>query len=221
MTKIEIFRVSANFQWFVSLVVVSSCLIKYSDRPSYIKTLGFYGIISFLFSTVAKFAVSGSQVNGILNTYVFCEVIILLILFFLAGRDKLFRSLIVAGCISYVLIFAGAYLYYPSYVFSIIRVARDLLMIFFAISYFIYLLRQLPEEDLLKFPMFWINAAVVIFFSGVFVLSYFRDYIVLVLKDDTAGFWAFRNFFSTAYWLVLAYAGWLNLKTIHATQSLN
>jgi hypothetical protein len=69
--------------------------------------------------------------------------------------------------------------------------------------------------------MFWINAAVVIFFSGVFVLSYFRDYIVLVLKDDTAGFWAFRNFFSTAYWLVLAYAGWLNLKTIRATQSLN
>lgn len=82
MTKLEIFRVSANFQWFVSLVVVSSCLIKYSDRPSYIKALGFYGIISFLFSTVAKFAVSGSQVNGILNTYVFCEVIILLILFF-------------------------------------------------------------------------------------------------------------------------------------------
>lgn len=220
MTKLELFRVSANFQWFVSLVVIFFCLVYYWKRPDYIKLLGIYGFVSFLFSTIAHFANSGSRVNNIINAYVFCEVIILLMLFFLAVREKFFRSLIVVGCISYVLIFAGAYLYYPSYVFSIIRVARDLLMIFFAVSYFIYLLRQLPEDDLLKFPMFWINSAIVVFFSGVFVLSYFRDYIVLVLKDDTAGFWAFRNFFSTAYWLVLAYAGWLDLKSIR-NSSLN
>lgn len=90
-------------------------------------------------------------------------------------------------------------------------------MILFSVSYFIYLLRQLPEDDLLKFPMFWINSAIVVFFSGVFVLSYFRDYIVLVLEDDTAGFWAFRNFFSTAYWLVLAYAGWLSKGVLWTT----
>ncbi|MBX2969147.1 MAG: hypothetical protein KF803_07230 [Cyclobacteriaceae bacterium] len=147
------------------------------------------------------------------------EALILSFLYYQVSNSLVLRRMIIVGVISYVIFYFSAYLYFPTYVFSAIRAGRDLLLILFSVSYFIYLLRQLPEDDLMKFPMFWINAAVVIFFSGVFMLSYFRDYIVLVLKDDTAGFWAFRNFFSTAYWLVLAYAGWLNLQSIRAQKS--
>ncbi|MBX2969146.1 MAG: hypothetical protein KF803_07225 [Cyclobacteriaceae bacterium] len=82
-------------------------------------------------------------------------------------------------------------------------------------------MRTLPEEDLLKFPMFWINTAALIFFSGTFILSYLMDYIMAVMRDQFVHFWTFRNFFRFAFCLVLAYAGWLNLKTIRATQRLN
>jgi hypothetical protein len=219
MTKLEIFRISTYFQWFISLLVILTSLISYFKRPNYIKALFYYGITSFTFSTLIQFI--ASRDNYLTNTYVFLETLILSSLYYQVGNSVLFRRMIIVGVISYVIFYSSAYLYFPTYVFSAIRVGRDLLLILFSVSYFIYLLRQLPEDDLLKFPMFWINSAIVVFFSGVFVLSYFRDYIVLVLKDDTAGFWAFRNFFSTAYWLVLAYAGWLNLKTIRATQDLN
>jgi hypothetical protein len=88
-------------------------------------------------------------------------------------------------------------------------------------AYFFYLLRELPKDDLMQFPMFWINTALLIFFSGTFILSYFREYIVAMMSDRFADYWIFRNFFRFAFCLVLAYAGWLNLKSIRATQRLN
>jgi hypothetical protein len=73
----------------------------------------------------------------------------------------------------------------------------------------------------MQVPMFWINSAILVFFSGTFILSYFREYIIVMIGDGIADYWTFRNFFRFAFCLVLAYAGWLNLRTIRATQSLN
>lgn len=69
--------------------------------------------------------------------------------------------------------------------------------------------------------MFWINTALLIFFSGNFILSYFREYIITMMGDGFGNYLIFRNFFRFAFCLVLTYAGWLNLKTIRATQRLN
>lgn len=217
MTKLDVLILSVYFQWFVSLAVILSCGLNYYKRPRHVKVLFFYGITSFIFSTLTHYVISRD--NYLINAYVFLETLILSSLYYQVGNSVLFRRMIIVGVISYVIFYSSAYLYFPTYVFSAIRVGRDLLLILISVSYFIYLLYRIPEEDLLKFPMFWINTAVICFFSGIFVLSYFRDYIVLVLKDDTAGFWAFRNFYGTAYWLVLAYAGWLNLQSIRAQKS--
>lgn len=218
MTKLEIFMISVNLQWFVSLVVIACVFLRYRNRPGYIKVLGLYGLTSFTFSTLNNFVTVSSQPNIIINTYVIAEVLVLSLLFYRATLSPKMRKLAITGALVYIIYFISIHLFFQTYLFSAIRVGRDLLMIALSISYFAYLLLKLPEDDLLKFPMFWINSAILFFFSGIFVLSYFRDYIVLVLKDDTAGFWAFRNFFSALYWLVLAYACYLNFRAIRAAE---
>lgn len=221
MTRLDIFDASNYVQWLGSTLVMVYCLIRYSFRPGYLRVLGLYGAMSFIFSffqNLPSYFFNYVHPNTIGNTYVLFEAVLFSILFYTVTSNQKFRKLIFTGSGMYILFYALVFLFFNTYSFSVIRTGRDLLMIVFAIGYFVYLLRKLPEEDLLHFPMFWINAAVIFYFSGTFLLSYFRDYIVTVLRDDTAGFWAFRNFFRFAFCLVLSYAGWINLRTLKQIQ---
>jgi hypothetical protein len=186
--------------------------------------LGVFGITSIVFQgfqRLSDFFFNSKGLNEIGDAYVFFEGILLPLVFYYAVQNPIYRRWIIGGIFLYVIIYGCAFLFFNEYFYSIIRGARDLLMILLSISYFVYLMRTLPEEDLLKFPMFWINTAALIFFSGTFILSYLMDYIMAVMRDQFVHFWTFRNFFRFAFCLVLAYAGWLNLKTIRVTQSLN
>jgi hypothetical protein len=146
---------------------------------------------------------------------------ILSYLFYLVIHSQGFRKVIIFSVLFYTLLYILAFLSLPKSAHAIVRSARDLQIMLFCMAYFFYLLRELPQDDLMQFPMFWINTALLIFFSGTFILSYFREYIVAMMSDRFADYWIFRNFFRFAFCLVLAYAGWLNLKSIRATQRLN
>lgn len=118
MTKLEIYRISTYFQWFVSLLVVSSSAISYFKRPNYIKTLFYYGITSFTFSTLIQFVTIRD--NYLTNAYVFLETLILSFLYYQVSNSLLLRRMIIVGGISYVIFYSSAYLYFPTYVFSAI-----------------------------------------------------------------------------------------------------
>ena len=215
---------SGNTQWLGSIIVLVVCIFYYNQRPVYIRVLGLFAMTSIVFQSLQRLSrlfFYNKGLNEIGDTYVFFEGIILPLVFYNAIQSLIYRRCIIAGIFLYVIIYGCAFLFFGEYFYSIIRGARDLLMILLSLSYFVYLMRTLPEEDLLRFPMFWINAAMLIFFSGTFILSYLMDYIILTMRDQFVHFWTFRNFFRFAFCLVLAYAGWLNLKTIRATQSLN
>jgi uncharacterized membrane protein YesL len=106
------------------------------------------------------------------------------------------------------------FLFFKEQSTSFTRLGRDIVMILCALVYFYYLIRKLPEENLLRFPMFWITASVIFFFCGTLFFSVTADYIVSVLNNDRAGFLAFRNFFRFGFYLMLAYAGWLDYRSV-------
>lgn len=219
MTANEIFWLSAYIAMSGSIPIAVCCLIFYKNRPPYIKVLGYYGGLSICF-IIGQNIVTGVMINWIGNIWTLSELVLFAILYFLVTNDKTYRNWIILSCLAYILFYAVVFIFFPSYSFSYIRTGRDLILILYALFYFFYLLKKLPEENLLGFSMFWINTAVIFFFSGTFILSFFRDYIVTVLKDDTSGFWAFRNFFRFAFCLVLAYAGWLDLRLIWKKQPI-
>ncbi|MBX2964839.1 MAG: hypothetical protein KF845_01750 [Cyclobacteriaceae bacterium] len=216
-----LYKLSSNAQWLGSIIVLIVCVICYRQRPAYIKVLVFYALTSIIFQTILRIIRVFFQNRGLNEAgdiYVLFEGVILPLVFYHAVQNKVYRKGVVAGILIYILVYCFAFHFYQPYFYSIIRGARDLMMILLSISYFIYLIQTLPEEDLLRFPMFWINSAILIFFSGTFILSYLMDYITTIMRDQFAYFWAFRNFFRFAFCLVLSYAGWLNLQSVRAAQ---
>ncbi len=217
MILFEIFTLSGYVQWAGSLAIAVCCLLHYGKRPHYVKMLGVYAVVSAFFS-LAQFttiwAFSNVGVNAIGNAFVLSEAWCFAILFVYATPNSAFQKGILTLTILYTVFYATTLLFFSGYAYSFIRFGRDSLMIGYAVAYFYYLIRKLPEENLLRFPMFWINTAVIFFFSGTFILSLMVDYIVSVFGNDLTGFWTFRNFFRLAFCCVLAYAGWINLRSI-------
>lgn len=215
MTVLEAYTISRYFQWAGSLAIAVSCLYHFRQRPVYIKVLGFYAVASILFSLLQEISIqffSNVGLNSIGNGSVLSEALLLSTIFFYVTEDTLLKRVILFLIILYSLFYLSTFLFFESRSYSYIRFGRDSLMIINALHYFFYLIRRLPEDNLSRFPMFWINAAIIFFFSGTFILSLGVDYIVSVLKDDLSGFWAFRNFFRFAFCLVLSYAGWLDWR---------
>jgi hypothetical protein len=180
--------------------------------------LAFYAITSICFSLAQKSSewfLGNVGVNNIGSVWTLLEALYFSLLFYTVTANTFLRKRIAVFSAFYIIFYVAACLFFLGNFYSSIRFGRDLLMIGYALIYFYYLIQKLPENDLLKSPMFWINAAVIFFFSGTFVLSLVLDYMVQVLKNDLTGFWAFRNFFRFCFCLVLAYAGWLDWRLMY------
>jgi hypothetical protein len=217
-----IFDISNYVQGTGSLIISLICLKWYRDKPNYIKVLGFYGLNSVvftLFQEISALFFENQHIDTLAHAYVLLECILLSFLYYLIISNKRFRKVIVFSVLLYCTIYIFSFLFFSKSAHSIIRSVRDLQMIIFSMAYFFYLLHELSEDNLMRFPMFWINSATLVFFSGTFILSYFREYIIAMIGDGIADYWTFRNFFRFAFCLVLAYAGWLNLQSIRAQKS--
>jgi hypothetical protein len=207
--------ISNYLQMAGSLILVISCLPSWRSRATYIKCIGIYAIMSLSLSlTQVLFLEVGVNVNVIGNVYTLAEVLLLASVYITATTSARFGRVIGLLAGLYVVIYFGILIFFSDHFFSLVRFGRDFVMIFFSLLYFYYLIKKLPEGDLLKMQMFWVNAAVIFFFSGTLVLSFMRDYIVYTLHNDFAGFLTYRNFFKFGFCLVLTYASWLSYKSV-------
>jgi hypothetical protein len=94
---------------------------------------------------------------------------------------------------------------YNSYTWSVSNVC----IIVTSLTYFYVLIQQLPTESITRLPMFWINAAMLIYYSGTFVVYLATDYLVNVLKNDLITTFYFHHFLGLIFYSILWYALWL------------
>ena len=198
-----------------SLIVGICCLLSFPLRPNYIRVLGYTSIVSFILS-IAQFIVLqvGLNVNPIGNLSTIVEAIFFALLYYLVMPEKQYRKGVGILAILYGLFLVCIFIVFREQYFSLIRFGRDFLFVIYSVIFFYYLLQKLPETNLLQLPMFWINTAVIFYFSGTFILSYMRDYIVNQLGNDFSGFLVFKNLFKLPFCILLTYAGWLDFRAV-------
>lgn len=208
----------ANYaQQFGSLLIaLLGCLFFFKrDRP--IKILALYGLNSFVFQVISEtilyFKIKGAlNLNG--NIYTLSEMLILLSFFYSLYSTKSSKNI--------VLIFVSVYLimyffflfdHWRDFIGSI-RTLRDAMIVVCSLVYFYSLVKNMPATNITKYPLFWINVALLFFFAGTLMLSISVDYWIKTLGDNFAWFWIFRNFFRFLFCLVVCYGLWLDLKQV-------
>jgi hypothetical protein len=206
MTSYELYILSNHLQGFGSFFLLSVSLFTLRfTKAIEVKMVLIYAAESLLFHL-------GQTISGIWFSYqydigdyfVLFELSLFLMLYYLLISKSLLRKLS-------ILILMGFYLFFILYringgesMGSSIRALRDGIHILFSIIYFVYLMRNLPQERMSNIQMFWINSSVLFFFSCTFFLSLTMSYIVIVLKHDFSLYWAFRNTLRFVFCLVVS-----------------
>jgi hypothetical protein len=212
MIEIDILDLSNYLQWFGSfLIFFSAALILRIRITKEILIICIYGGNSFLaqcIQTSSIYFVEGQYRNLVGNVYVLAETLILLLLFFYTIKNKFFHYLIALSAIVFTLFWTFTFTNIPTINSSSYRTLRDLLMIAYAVVYFFFLLKNLPEDNLIKLPMFWIASGILFFFSCTFMLSLSMDYIIEMMRDDFTAYWSFRNFLRTFFCAIICIGIW-------------
>ena len=82
-------------------------------------------------------------------------------------------------------------------------------VIVISLLYFYVLIQQLPTESITKLPMFWINTAMLIYWSGTFLFFLSADYLITVMKNNMITFLFIHHLVALIYYPMLAYSLWL------------
>ncbi|MBL7909972.1 MAG: hypothetical protein JNJ41_02810 [Bacteroidia bacterium] len=84
-----------------------------------------------------------------------------------------------------------------------------ILLIFYSLFFFYYVLKNLIFENLLSTPVFWVNTAILFYFSGNLILFVFSNYMAMVDPLKLAILWSvIHTFFNVLYNVFLSIGFW-------------
>jgi len=196
---LEFLMLLGKIQMALSVVIAVLCLYRFKSREKYIRLIGYPFIVGFL-CNAAGLLLGKYQLRAFYNVPNFVYVISAFCLFSAAYYHLLnrkYKSLFIALTIGFLAVaLLNFFLYQKNSMNSYTYVGEAIVIIIYAILYFYKLLVELPEQHIHRLPMFWINSALLIFFSGTFILYTFTSYLTNVLKDDLIAYWSFHNMLS-------------------------
>jgi hypothetical protein len=128
------------------------------------------------------------------NTYSLFEFEILLGIFYIAFKKPRLRGVFVTVGFVYFLFFTLNFFFFQKQnVNSYSLILSSMTMIVLAVVFFYKLIVDLPALQIHHLPLFWINVAVLIFFSGNLFLFTLSHYLAHTLKADLFLYWSFHN----------------------------
>lgn len=92
---------------------------------------------------------------------------------------------------------------------SHVTFAESLLLIIFSILYFYKELRDLENRNLDRVPMFWINTAVITYFSGALVLFHVANDLIPESMKVKGVVWGIHALFNIVHYTLFAIALWI------------
>ncbi len=207
------FLIIGNIQTVFTVIGIILIRIKYEAKQSFIRLLGFY-LIASLSGTIMSLLSRPLRFNpnyvSVVLSFIEIPLIIVVLTDAMRKRRKTLDYLVIVSYCTFVL--CNAFFIQGGGINSYTFVLKSIIIIPYALNYFYWLLRELPTTDLHRLPMFWVNTALIIFFSGNLFLFVFTDYLVRVLNDDLMIYWTLHNILAAIEAFMIVVALWLDLR---------
>ncbi len=166
---------------------------------------------SLLTEGITKYLITPGQNNlELYHIYTIIEFI-LISLFYILFFRKYFNSILISLLIP--VFFLAAYIDYKlnglKSMDNFSTSLESIIFIFYSISFFYYALKNLIFENLLSTPLFWLNTAILIYFSGNLILFVFSNYMAQTDPVKYGILWAvIHTFFNVLYNVLLSVGFW-------------
>jgi hypothetical protein len=93
-----------------------------------------------------------------------------------------------------------------------------IVLIIFSVTFLRQLSKELPRQVYVRLPVFWINCAVLIYYSIILPIYLVTDYIYITLKQSIIPLWMVHNTVGVIYYTFLAIGLWRN-RALYTLQS--
>lgn len=211
MNLIDLSFLSAYLQWAGSFAIMLLCLYKRRNLNVDLKAVGIYASLSFFFQLlqfISFFFLKSRFNNVVANVYSPIEVMSLLAIFFFTPKLNKYRLHLGIISIALLAFLTWTAIAHTTTLNATSETVRDLSMIICSLAFFLIVIKDLSEENIMEMPMFWVNSSILFFFSCTFILSLSMGYIQEVLREDFVIFWIFRNVLRTFFCVVICIGIW-------------
>ncbi len=184
---LKVYHILGHTQTVLSALIAVLAWIYFKHRQPEIKLIGLLFFLGFLahiaYDVVLFLALKGFS-NYTLYPYSLLSFLVMSRIYAVALQHR-YNTWIILTCLIYALVWGTIpFFFNEMLVSSIIRFLEAFFIIGYAVFYFYKLLQEMPTMHLHHLPMFWFNAAFLLYFSGAAFLFAFMDYLVTVLNSD-------------------------------------
>jgi hypothetical protein len=210
---LKTFLLSANIQMIVFGVGALFSFLKYNSRQRYIMLLGL-SLVASVTADFSAFILTGKTRNHASSAYYILVFPLISAIFYHVTGKKNKRTFVFTSVSITVIAIINVLFIQKTAINSYTLIIQSIVIICYCLYYFYWLLRELPTSQLHLLPMFWINSAYFIFFSGNLFLFVFTSYLVNVLNNDLLVYWTLHNVLGIIEGLMIVVALWMDLRNI-------
>jgi hypothetical protein len=208
------FLLIADIQTALFAIGATLSFLKYKVRQHYVVLLGFT-LVASVCGDISSFLLRGiTNPNYAATVYDIIVFPLITTIYYnsVGGRHKRLFIFISIAVVLFTII--NVAFIQKSSINSYTLVIQSIVIICYCLYYFYWLLRELPTSQLHLLPMFWINSAYILFFSGNLFLFVFTSYLVNVLNNDLLVYWSLHNVLGIIEGLMIIVALWMDLRNI-------
>jgi hypothetical protein len=212
-------------QTTLSGIVAIISFYKFKRREKYIKLIGLSFLFGFLANILSLVISNFKSLNGFINIphvlYFVSNFAFLTLAYYYVFGKRGGKWLVAATSIFLPFTLANILYFQKASINSYSNVLLSVIIIIYCIVYFYKLMIDMPSLYIHHLPMFWFNAAFLIFHSGTFFLFAFTAYLINVLKNDLIVYWSFHNIISIIEHLIVLVGLYYDLRGIKAQKARN
>ncbi|MEO7989040.1 MAG: hypothetical protein ABI663_05825 [Chryseolinea sp.] len=211
----------AQIQIGFYIVATVFSFVRFHHREAYIKLIGLYcaasavaDLSSLLFYFLKLNHVVSINVNYAASVFHILALPLLSMVYYITlGKSQ--KKQLVSITVIYSLVGITNLLFIQKETInSYTLILQSIIIIGYCVYYFYWLIKELPTMYLHRLPMFWINSAFMVFYSGNLFLFVFTSYLVHVLNNNLLVYWSLHNFLGMIKFSMIIFALWTDLQNI-------
>lgn len=196
-------------------------LIKFKARQTYIQLLGLT-LFSSVLGNEASIILHHFKINANYSatTFYVCIIPLISLVYYHAMGKTIKKTLTIISVLYVVFALTNVLYIQRSSINSYTLILQSIIVITLCLYYFYWLLQELPTAQLHRMPMFWVNSAFILFYSGNLFLFVFTSYLVNVLNNQLLIYWTMHNILGIIEASMMSFAIWMDLRNIKSPSSL-
>lgn len=212
------FLAISSLQWVIlgaflaTLMPITIGIIKYRALSLELRSIFWFCVMVFIMDGIGRILWLSSISNLFLgHIHTIAEFLLLANAYRIALRGFVKPLLIPAIMVLFTLLAVCNTLFLQGFKFnnSNIKIIESVLLIAFTLVFFYKLGRDLIVARLEKYPMFWVNCAVLVYFSSSLFIFLYSNYILLYSKQLGIRAWFVHALFFILFNAILSLSLWI------------